>query len=414
MSRDRSPEMDAFVAEAKATSIVEAFERCGYRVNRLRRAGAEYVGPCPACGGKDRFSLAPAKNVFNCRGAQGGGPIDLALHLTGQDFLDACEILTGSERPDHAAHDERERAQRRREAEARLAAQRAKAAEDDARRESEANHYRTRELGHCLEIWRGAWSGEGSLPSALDYLRARRLVVDHIGAGYLRTHSRLGFFSKPERGPALAIHHGPAMVAQFVRPGDRRWEPIGLHMTWFDLDAGPKFRPALAHCETGEPEPTKKMRGSKAGGLIPVIGRLSTARRMVAGEGIETALGFAAYDGFQPDTFYCAAGDLGNLCGRAVSTSRIRHPTLRKAIKGGRSKPVEVPGFEPDMDAVCLPVPEHIDELVLLGDGDSEPVMTRAALRRGLARHAREGRTVRSMFAPAGSDWGDFRLEDAA
>ncbi len=74
---DRSPEMDAFVAEARGVGILDAFSRCGHSVSRLRGSRDEYVGPCPACGGKDRFSLNSRKNVFNCRGF-GGGRCDRA------------------------------------------------------------------------------------------------------------------------------------------------------------------------------------------------------------------------------------------------------------------------------------------------------------------------------------------------
>ncbi len=70
-------------------------------------------------------------------------------------------------------------------------------------------------------------------------------------------------------------------------------------------------------------------------------------------------------------------------------------------------RPVFVPGYDPDLGSEAVPVPDWISDLVLLGDGDSEPVMTRAALRRGCARHARDGRTVRALFAPAGGDWAD-------
>ncbi|WP_058636638.1 DUF7146 domain-containing protein [Aureimonas ureilytica] len=410
---DRSPEMEAFVAEARGVGILDAFSRCGHSVSRLRGSRDEYVGPCPACGGKDRFSLNSRKNVFNCRGFGGGDAIGLAQHLTGADFLDACEILTGEPRPDRAAHDERERALRRREAERRLAEQRAKAEADEARQAADENAYRARELERCLGFWR-----EGSVfapgDAASRYLDARGLgaAAARIDRAYLRVHPRLGFFAKPEKGSAVLIHSGPAMLARFVAIGEGCWRPIGLHQTWLDLDAAPKFRPTLAHPETGELLPSKKMRGSKMGGLLPLIGKLSMAVRMVAGEGIETVLGFARFDGFRADTFYCAAGDLGNLCGKATVNSRFRHPTLRRAGKGGRSQPAWVPGFEPDMDAVCMPVPAHIRELVLLGDGDSDPVMTRAALRRGVTRHQRDERTVRSLFAPAGGDWADLTFEE--
>jgi hypothetical protein len=65
----------------------------------MRRQGAESVGPCPICGGVDRFAINVAKQKFNCRGCGrgGNGPIDLQIFLTGGDFVAAVKALTGTE-----------------------------------------------------------------------------------------------------------------------------------------------------------------------------------------------------------------------------------------------------------------------------------------------------------------------------
>lgn len=399
-----TPEVQAFVADAKSVDLMSALVAGGGSTARLKRSGSEWVGPCPVCGGRDRFGLNESKQVFNCRGAEGGDGIALVRHLTGVDFREACEIINGADWPEAGASPE-ERALRRREAEARIAEQRRKAEADAIAAAARDNTYREDEWRRCLNIWRASAplaEGEG----ALAYLAARGLDGSQVDPAYLRTHPALDFVEDK-----VTLHRGPAMVALFVRIDSVGYVPVGIHRTWLALDAAPKFRPMLLD-KAGEPLPTKKMRGSKMGGLIPVVGRLSRARRMVAGEGIETVLGFGAFDGFRPDTFYCAAGDLGNLCGKAVD--RLRHPSAIKRDKAGRRSAVLVPGFEPDFSSLAMPVPDHIEELVLLGDGDSEPFFTRAALRRGAARHARPGRTVRALFAPAGSDWGEFRMETAA
>ncbi|WP_182422011.1 P4 alpha zinc-binding domain-containing protein [Aureimonas sp. ME7] len=406
MTGARSIETDAFVADAKAVSITAAFERCGYSLGSLRGSRVEMVGPCPACGGKDRFGINTAKNVFNCRGAEGGDGIALVRHLTGCDFWDACELLTGQDRPGRDGGDDAERAARRREAERRMAEQRERVAREDAEREAEQNRYRAREWDRCRDIWREGAAFDCDGVSAKAYLAARGLDVSHLDGAYLRTHPRLGFFARDARDQNIAIHHGPAMLGLFCRLEGNRYVPVGLHQTWLDLDAAPKFRPALVSPIDGESLPSKKMRGSKMGGLIPVLGRLSQSTRMVVGEGIETVLGFAMFDGFRADTFYAAAGDLGNLAGKAMPKSRIKSGAKRKD-KNGVMRPVFVPGTEPDMGSDAIPVPETIEELVLLGDGDSDVVMTRAALKRGCARHARPGRTVRDVFAPPGTDWGE-------
>jgi AAA domain/CHC2 zinc finger len=64
------------------------------------RGQNERCGPCPACGGDDRFSINVAKQVFNCRGCNTGGDvIDLVQHLDGVDFNTACTTLTGEPPP---------------------------------------------------------------------------------------------------------------------------------------------------------------------------------------------------------------------------------------------------------------------------------------------------------------------------
>src|SRR5262249_2753995 len=70
----------------------------------LKGRGVERAGPCPVCGGDDRFSINTAKNVWNCRGCdKGGDVIDLLRHIDGVDFKDACENLTGESAPKSAA-----------------------------------------------------------------------------------------------------------------------------------------------------------------------------------------------------------------------------------------------------------------------------------------------------------------------
>src|SRR5947208_1478604 len=68
---------------------------------QLRREGAELVGPCPRCGGDDRFAVNLRKGVFNCRGCggKGAGAIDLIMFVKACPFADAIELLTGEHQP---------------------------------------------------------------------------------------------------------------------------------------------------------------------------------------------------------------------------------------------------------------------------------------------------------------------------
>lgn len=66
---------------------------------RLKGGPAEFEGPCPRCGGRDRFSINARKGVFHCRHCGvGGDVIRLVEHVEGCTFPTAIERLTG-ERP---------------------------------------------------------------------------------------------------------------------------------------------------------------------------------------------------------------------------------------------------------------------------------------------------------------------------
>jgi hypothetical protein len=60
------------------------------------RGKIERDGPCPICGGDDRFSISTRKQVFNCRGCKAAGDvIDLVRFLDGTEFIEACTTLAG-------------------------------------------------------------------------------------------------------------------------------------------------------------------------------------------------------------------------------------------------------------------------------------------------------------------------------
>jgi hypothetical protein len=82
------------ISQARDTPIEHVAEMHGLK---LKRQGSERVGPCPVCGGDDRFAINVRKQVFNCRGCggKGIGAIDLEIFLSGCDFRRAIAALTG-------------------------------------------------------------------------------------------------------------------------------------------------------------------------------------------------------------------------------------------------------------------------------------------------------------------------------
>jgi DNA primase len=92
-----STPFDDWVARARAVPIEDELERRGIM---LKRVGVEQVGPCPKCGGEDRFAANTAKQIFNCRGCDvGGDVIALVQHLDDSDFKAACGKLAGEPPP---------------------------------------------------------------------------------------------------------------------------------------------------------------------------------------------------------------------------------------------------------------------------------------------------------------------------
>jgi phage/plasmid primase-like uncharacterized protein len=87
--------MHALVDQARLVPIEAEIERRGIV---LKGKTADRCGPCPVCGGTDRFSINTRKQVFRCRGCRvGGDVIAMTQHIDASSFAEAIELLTGDE-----------------------------------------------------------------------------------------------------------------------------------------------------------------------------------------------------------------------------------------------------------------------------------------------------------------------------
>jgi hypothetical protein len=83
------------IEKALAADIVALAKRLGAQLTPVRVKAWKWMGPCPICGGDDRFGLNTVKQTFNCRGFGGGDTIALVRHVRGVGFVEAVEFITG-------------------------------------------------------------------------------------------------------------------------------------------------------------------------------------------------------------------------------------------------------------------------------------------------------------------------------
>jgi hypothetical protein len=366
MARPASTYRRVLMISDAALSQLKADHPCdevAARFVRLRRHGKKLTGPCPVCS-KDRQSKGDGRFEVDRHGwvcaacSDGGDVIALVRRIEGCDFKAAVDWLgwVRESDPAEAARREQGRAAR------------------DAEREREAHTFRERERGKLHDIWNLALAPAGTAVEA--YLTLRRLPLPPDAGKRLRCVPETPYFAHGGHD-APVLWRGPAMVAPIVGP-DGKFK--GLHFTYLD-PSQPKGKAGIFHPETGELMPAKKVRGSKAGGHIPLVGP-RTPTKLVIGEGIETVL--AMWSLLAPEEIegvaFWSAIDLGNLGGKAIST--IPHPTLKDAA----GRPRRVPGPDPDFESAALNVPAQVEEIILLGDGDSDRVITTCALYRAQTR----------------------------
>lgn len=406
----RGRAFDEWIAEARAVPLRAELDRRGIKVLH------EHNGPCPRCGGRDRFAVNfrrfdrnnGSEGIFICReSGAGGDAIALAQHLDGTSFLAAVETLTGRPPPGRRAA---ETPAEREERERRLARAQEEAAAKAAAALVESDQWRQRERARAHELWRKARPARGTLVEA--YFEKRGLLFfPDLRLRFLADHA---LWDKPPPHGTI-VHRGPVMVAPIIGPDGRFG---GIHMTWLDL-AQEKGKALVPDPQTGEMIPAKKVRGIKRQGRIE-LSPIAGATRLIEGEGIETVLTlrrrlFESPDPARPVTAFWSAVDLGNMAGKA--TCSVPHPTLKVRDKIGRMRAQMVPGPEPaELDNLPIPLPADIAEVILVQDGDSEPYRTELAMQRAAARRAleRPDLLIRKAVPPAGFDFNDLVRERAA
>jgi hypothetical protein len=157
----------AFLVEhARAVPIGNVAARLGLQ---LKRQGRELVGPCPECGGRDRFAIHTIKQVWNCRGCvRGGDVIDLVQHIDRCSFQEAITTLAGRVR------------------------ERGRGRDDLLNDEDRYQRASARDFRRAHDVAARIWEQASPLgPEATGYFERRGIDLDAVPAqGGLRWHPR--------------------------------------------------------------------------------------------------------------------------------------------------------------------------------------------------------------------------------
>jgi putative DNA primase/helicase len=125
----------------------------------------ERVGPCPRCGGHDRFAININKQVWNCRGCrQGGDVISLVQFLDDSDFRNACAALIGERLETGTKVTQRDPELERR--------QREELKQDERERAEDLKAHEAEQRSKALALWKRSIPATGT--TAESYLRQWR------------------------------------------------------------------------------------------------------------------------------------------------------------------------------------------------------------------------------------------------
>ena len=379
-----------FIDLARSADILSVAQQFGAR---LKKSGtAEWVGPCPCCGGTDRFSLNVKKRVCNCRGCGiKGDVIALVEGITGASFIEACERINGMPRPDRTRDETLE------ERNARLTRHAARFAEFQAReaeeRAAEAAKAKRDEEAIAAVLDRAQLLA-GTYGEA--YLRGRGLTPHKRLTGDIKFVPDLDYWGAKDDGTREIVRLAtlPAIVA-LIR--DFSGAVIGISQTYLDPKEPRKWRP-----EGSPTNSPKKIRGEKRGGLIR-LGRLGET--LALSEGWENCLSFHQLGLGPEDLTLAAAVELGNLAGGATGT--VPH----KVIHDADGRPVRIANGVPDPKSPGVILPEGIKSIILLADLDSETYATAAKLRTAGNRFRAMGIQVDIAFpSQPGRDFNDMLI----
>jgi hypothetical protein len=322
----------------------------------------------PSCKVDDR------RGTYKCFGCgEWGDHFDILMRMRGLHFLEAVAQL-GGVRP--ATPEERKKIEQ----------QKKKLDEEDAAAAEKARK-------RIAALWDRAEPVMGT--DAEGYLSARGLIVNPYWTFDLRFAASIQYrgFKDADASEQTDLGSFPAMLAA-IR--DHEGNMIGLHRTYLEPGTQSKLYPP----GDARRNAAKKVMGEQRGGII----RLSKVpgQFFAIGEGIETVRSWQVLNDKRGEYAIASAVSLGNLSGRATGSQP--HPEYAGKY---------IPNGIPDLTQPGIVLPHVVTDVVLIGDGDSDRMMTRQRLSCAGERFKAQKKRVGVSMAPSGKDWNDVLMEEA-
>jgi hypothetical protein len=253
---------EALIAKARDVRIESELARRGITLKRQSRIWL--AGPCPVCGGRNRFFANTKKQLWGCRYCDVGGDIvRLVQHLDGLTFPAAVRLLAGEgeERPQARPPGP------------------SPPQDDEATRKA------------ALAIWQQARDPRNTIVQ--QYLRSRGLELPDDAAEVIRFHPHCTFGGGEPRRPCMI-----ALVRNIETNAAQ-----GIHRTALNEDGT---------CQRDADGNTARLSlGSIHGGAIKLTADENVTLCLGVGEGLETALSMRLRPEFGPSPVWslvCAGG----------------------------------------------------------------------------------------------------------
>jgi hypothetical protein len=241
---------------------VQIEDECSRRGIRLKRSGAERMGACPVCGGRDRFSINIRKQLFNCRYCdKGGDVIAMVQHIDSCNFDHAITVLANKLK---------------------------QSSNHPQSTQTPAARQKPTPLNNVLQLWNEAVHPAGTPVET--YLKRRNVRLLPCATGEaIRFHPACKF----------GLRQVPCMVA-LIR-NIKTDEPQAIHRTALDL-AGNKIE--VNGC-------SRMSLGPIAGGAVKLTDNAEVTGCLGIGEGIESTLSLQSVPEFGPSPIWAVLSAAG-------------------------------------------------------------------------------------------------------